>query len=690
VSDFNDEAMQSYPFADITPPLNWCLVALEEISTDVSPGFASGKHNTDGAGVPHLRPMNVDRGGQIDLNVVKSVAGSNGIELRPGDVLFNNTNSAELIGKTAAVSAREAGFAFSNHMTRIRLEFGVNSVFAARQLHLLWMTGYMKHRCTNHVNQASISSKTLAKTIPFLLPPRAEQTRIVAKLEELLSDLDAGVAELKAAQKKLAQYRQSLLKAAVEGALTAEWRAQRSAPPLPNPSPSRGEGLEPETGAILAPLPPRGGGAGGEGAHSSQLTTPTQQGHARALRSAQTPTEHALWQQLRAKRFGGFKFRRQQPLGRYIVDFVCFEQRLIVELDGGQHADQQNYDAARDAWLQAQGYRVLRFWNNAWHAQQDAVLDAVWCALHDEAPPLPNPSPARGEGLEPETGAQLLARILTERRARWEAKQLARFQQQGKVPPKGWQTKYPEPVQPDTSGLPELPQGWVWSALGESFQVEVGATPSRKESGYWDGGIPWVSSGEVRFSRITQTKETISEAGLRNSSTQINPVGSVLLGMIGEGKTRGQVAILDVEATNNQNCAAIWVSASGVPPEYVYYWLWSQYEVTRRGSSGNNQPALNKAIVERIPFPLAPLTEMRAIVQLVDCELDRADEQERAIELALKQSTAQRQNILRAAFAGQLVPQDPNDEPASVLLERIRAERAATPKPRGRKARERA
>jgi len=193
VSDFNDEAMQRYPFAQITPPLNWSLVALGDISADVSPGFASGKHNSDGTGIPHLRPMNVDRDGHIDLNVVKSVAESNGIELLPGDVLFNNTNSAELVGKTAVVSTRETGFAFSNHMTRIRPEFGVNPTFAARQLHFLWMVGYMKHRCTNHVNQASISSKTLAKTIPFLLPPAAEQSRIVVKLEELLSDLDAGV-----------------------------------------------------------------------------------------------------------------------------------------------------------------------------------------------------------------------------------------------------------------------------------------------------------------------------------------------------------------------------------------------------------------------------------------------------------------------------------------------------------------
>lgn len=161
MSKFSDEAIVSYPFAGLSPPLNWCSVALEEISMDIGPGFASGEHNSDGAGVPHLRPMNVDREGRIDLNVVKSVAASNGTELREDDILFNNTNSAELVGKTARVSSREVGFAFSNHMTRIRPESGVNSSFVARQLHFLWMTGYMKHRCTNHVNQASISSKTL-------------------------------------------------------------------------------------------------------------------------------------------------------------------------------------------------------------------------------------------------------------------------------------------------------------------------------------------------------------------------------------------------------------------------------------------------------------------------------------------------------------------------------------------------
>lgn len=231
-------------------------------------------------------------------------------------------------------------------------------------------------------------------------------------------------------------------------------------------------------------------------------------------------------------------------------------------------------------------------------------------------------------------------------------------------------------MQPDTTGLMELPKGWVWTSIGQSFNVAVGATPSRKESTYWNGDIPWVSSGEVRFTNIRDTKEKISVDGLKNSSTNINPIGSVLLGMIGEGKTRGQVSILDIEAANNQNCAAIWVSETDIPSEYVYYWLWSRYEETRKGSSGNNQPALNKSIVEKIPMPLPPLMELEQLTQLLNIALDGIANQEKFIEHSLKQSAAQRKNILKAAFSGQLVPQNPNDEPASVLLERIKAERA--------------
>ncbi len=225
------------------------------------------------------------------------------------------------------------------------------------------------------------------------------------------------------------------------------------------------------------------------------------------------------------------------------------------------------------------------------------------------------------------------------------------------------------------SSLPELPEGWCWATFGQCFEVHVGATPSRKKPEYWGGDISWVSSGEVQFCRIQRTREHITQVGLSNSSTQINPASSVLLGMIGEGRTRGQVAILDIEACNNQNCAAIWRISNAGDPEYIYYWLWSQYEVTRRGSSGNNQPAFNKSRVQQMIYALPSIAEQEQIVAEVEHRLSVVSQLEAAVEANLKRAERLRQSILKEAFAGRLVPQDPNDEPASVLLERIRADR---------------
>jgi len=117
------------------------------------------------------------------------------------------------------------------------------------------------------------------------------------------------------------------------------------------------------------------------------------------LRKQQTPQEQALWRQLQAKRFSGYKFRRQQALGRFIVDFVCFSQKLIVELDGGHHVDAAPYDAQRDAWLKLEGFRVLRFWNNGWAMQQEAVLETIWRALQTPSP-SPQPLPHEGGGAQ--------------------------------------------------------------------------------------------------------------------------------------------------------------------------------------------------------------------------------------------------------------------------------------------------
>jgi len=101
-----------------------------------------------------------------------------------------------------------------------------------------------------------------------------------------------------------------------------------------------------------------------------------------------TDAELKIWQRLRAHRFQGLSFRRQLPVGPYIVDFVCLEARLIIEIDGGQHESSQVlYDAKRDAWLRAEGFRILRFWNNDVLKNLDGVLERVAEALREPLPP---------------------------------------------------------------------------------------------------------------------------------------------------------------------------------------------------------------------------------------------------------------------------------------------------------------
>lgn len=116
---------------------------------------------------------------------------------------------------------------------------------------------------------------------------------------------------------------------------------------------------------------------------------------ARILRDKQTAAEQLLWSRLRNRQLGGWKFRRQHGIGPYILDFVCLEAGLVVEVDGGQHAAQHAYDESRSEFLRSQGLTVLRFWNNEVLEQTEAVLERV-CAIL--ASPSPLPSPRRGEG----------------------------------------------------------------------------------------------------------------------------------------------------------------------------------------------------------------------------------------------------------------------------------------------------
>jgi type I restriction enzyme, S subunit len=257
-----------------------------------------------------------------------------------------------------------------------------------------------------------------------------------------------------------------------------------------------------------------------------------------------------------------------------------------------------------------------------------------------------------------ETGADLLARI--------------RAEQNGPIQRSG-RRRRTAPLGPiDTDSLPALPEGWVWSSVGDLFEVTTGSTPSRAEPSYWGGTIPWVSSGEVAFCRIKKTRECVTSFALRGSSNRIHPPGTVLLAMIGEGKTRGQCAILDIAACNNQNSAAIRVGSTTIEPRYIYYVLQERYYRSRKESQGGNQPALNGQKVASMAIPLPSLEEISEIVSRLDYFLTLGEAAEHEYVEANTAQSKLRQSILKAAFEGRLVAQDPTDEPASALLARLR------------------
>ena len=119
---------------------------------------------------------------------------------------------------------------------------------------------------------------------------------------------------------------------------------------------------------------------------------------ARQLRSKQTDCETLLWSRLRAHRLSGLKFRRQQPIGVYVVDFLCPEKRLIVELDGGQHQERVDYDSNRDTWLKSEGYTVLRYWNNEVMENLEGVLEDIGRVAGVFAKLSPSPQPLSPQG----------------------------------------------------------------------------------------------------------------------------------------------------------------------------------------------------------------------------------------------------------------------------------------------------
>lgn len=229
---------------------------------------------------------------------------------------------------------------------------------------------------------------------------------------------------------------------------------------------------------------------------------------------------------------------------------------------------------------------------------------------------------------------------------------------------------------------------WKSCVLSDIALVETGKTPDRSESKYWaDGSIAWVTSAATGASTCEEAKEFVTPQAAKECSLKIFAPETLLLAMYGEGKTRGQVTELRIHAACNQACAAISVDRQLAELGFVKLRLEENYDAIRKMAVGGAQPNLNLGKVREIPISL-PSKEIQAdIVRRVNQLFAFADQLEAQVLAAKQRIDTLTQSLLAKAFRGELVPQDPSEEPASVLLERIRAQRAAVPKPkRGRKA----
>lgn len=172
----------------------------------------------------------------------------------------------------------------------------------------------------------------------------------------------------------------------------------------------------------------------------------------------------------------------------------------------------------------------------------------------------------------------------------------------------------------------ELPSSWEKISVQDFADVRLGSTPSRSNPAFWQGNIPWVSSGEVANNIISDTTERITQSGFSSSSVSIIPARSLLMAIIGQGKTRGQSALLGIDACTNQNVAALVFNEKFLVPEFVWIWAKSKYEAHRGDGRGGAQPALNGEIVRGFSFHLPPFEEQQRIVKKVEklmtlCEL---------------------------------------------------------------------
>lgn len=499
-------------------PIGWTWTTVEELLTEPPSNGLSIKGSEQPPGMPALK-LSAMREGGFDYAQVRYLpltdAEADGLLVEAGDFFVSRGNgSIHLVGRGTLAQAPPFKVIYPDTMIRLRV---IDVLRQSRWLSVMWSSLLIRAQLEKKAKTTAgiwkLSQQDIASvTLP--LPPLMEQHRIVAAIEQHISDIDAGVAAVERALASLKRYRASVLKAACEGRLV--------------------------------------------------------------------PTEAEL---------------------------------------------------------------------------------------------------ARKEKRDYEPANVLLRRILKERRARWEADQLAKMKAKGQPPRDDkWRAKYDEPPPCDVTDLPTLPEGWCWATVSQlSNRVTVGHVGPMKHR-YAESGVPFLRSQNVRENRFDpegllhiphEFHEELSKSKLKSGDIVVVRSGAV-----------GTACVIP-ETIPEANCSDLVIiqGPTGLVPAYGAYALNS---VARKhieaGKVGIALTHFNTKSVAELPVPLPPLAEQRRIVAEVDRLLSTADETEQALRAQLARAARLRQAVLKRAFEGKLVPQDPSDEPASALLARLRAQEPPEPK----------
>ena len=275
-----------------------------------------------------------------------------------------------------------------------------------------------------------------------------------------------------------------------------------------------------------------------------------------------------------------------------------------------------------------------------------------------------------------EPASVLLDRIRQERRQRWEQDYLAQQKAKVKTPKDDkWKEKYVEPEPVDTTGLPELPGGWCWANCGDLAEIVTGSTPPTSNSDYYSGKVPFYKPTDLNAGyNLIAASQGLTELGAEEA--RIIPANSVLVTCI--GATIGKTGFCRTAGATNQQINALIPAKTVVAVEWLYWWFVGPMgqDSILANASATTLPIINKGRFSLLPVPVPTLDEQREIVSVLEERISSAN-RTHAILGAFKSRFAQLDHsILAKAFRGELVPQDPDDEPASALLERIRADRA--------------